>query len=153
MYLKLLWNMGILLNSYPHNQWVWWYSHCTAGTGHLKKVEQETSSGNSDLYPPVIKRGIWKSTRNVGFKRKSPNSHCHIWVPEGNYTPAYPMSSHWSPWDNLGVQELQPCCCQPIPTRLLDSNRNPSWGRQTRAMWGVSTVATQEKGEHGIRMD
>ena len=39
-------------------------------------------------YPPVIKCGTWKPTRNGGFNMKitykSCIFHCHVWLPEGN---------------------------------------------------------------------
>ena len=39
-------------------------------------------------YPPVIKCGTWKPTRNGGFNMKITSKscifHCHVWLPEGN---------------------------------------------------------------------
>lgn len=49
-------------------------------------------------YPPVVKDGNWKSTSSGGsngkIKQLWDTFHCHLWVPEGNYSWIM-MNYHW----------------------------------------------------------
>ena len=72
------------LPAYPILQYLFWFKHgidpniywCLAA-----RILWQLA------YPPVIKRGNWKSIGNGGFNRKITYKwsifHCHVWLPEG----------------------------------------------------------------------